>query len=146
MRIAFGCDHRGLGLKQVLIDLAVRLGHSCEDLGCYSRSTVDYPDIALKVGESVAKGEFGRGILICSTGIGMSIAANKVKGIRAARCSDTFSACRARLHNDANVLCLGEDVTGVELAKDITRVYLSTNFEGGRHVRRLDKIGQIESS
>ena len=144
MRIAFGCDHRGLELKQRLMEFVAELGHSYEDFGCHSRAAVDYPDIALKVGDVVARGEFDRGILICSTGIGMSIAANKVNGVRAARCNDTFSICRARQHNDANVLCLGEDITGVGLAEDIVRSYLTTEFEGGRHARRLDKIRQIE--
>ena len=107
MRIAIGCDHRGLDLKQFIIKLLSQTEHSYEDFGGYTAEPVDYPDIARKVAEAVAGGDFDRGILICDTGIGMCIAANKVKGIRAALCYDAFSARRARQHNDANVLCLG---------------------------------------
>ncbi len=107
MRIAIGCDHRGLDLKQAVIKLITDAGHSYEDFGCYTTDPVDYPDIAQKVGEAVARSDFERGILICNNGIGMSIAANKVKGIRAALCYTAFNTRRTRQHNDANILCLG---------------------------------------
>ena len=143
MHIAIGCDHRGLNLKQFIIKLATEAGHSYEDFGTYTADSVDYPDIAKKVAEAVARGEFECGILICDTGIGMSIAANKVGGIRAALCHDAFSARRARQHNDANILCLraGEGQEGVP---EIVQAYLSTEFEGGRHRRRLNKIRAME--
>ena len=145
MRIALGCDHRGLNLKQAIASLVSGAGHNCEDFGCYNAASVDYPDIARKVAEAVAGGEFDRGILICSTGIGMSITANKVKGIRAALCHNPFTACRARQHNDANVLCLGSDIVGQGMAEETVRVFLDTGFEGGRHARRLDKIKARET-
>jgi len=143
MRIAIGCDHRGLELKQFIIKLITEAKHSYEDFGGYTADPVDYPDIAQKVAEAVAKGSFEFGILICNTGIGMSIAANKVKGIRAALCHNAFSARRARQHNDANILCLagGE---GQERAPEILEAFLSTDFEGGRHQHRLDKIKAME--
>lgn len=106
MRIALGCDHRGFKLKQAVTEFLQQSGYSYHDFGCYSTESVDYPDFAQKVGNAVASGEFDHGILICDTGIGMCIAANKINGIRAALCHDTFSAKRARLHNDANILCL----------------------------------------
>jgi len=146
MRVALGCDHRGLDLKQKIIGLIAEMGHSHQDFGCYDTTSVDYPDFGRKVAEAVAKGEgFDCGILICSTGIGMSMAANKVKGIRAALCHDTFTARRARQHNDANVLCLGAEVVGQDSAPEIVSVFLDTGFEGGRHIRRLEKIKAIES-
>ena len=141
--IAIGCDHRGLNLKQSIIKLITQMEHSCEDLGCYTADPVDYPDIAQKVAERVARGDFECGILICDTGIGMSIAANKVKGIRAALCHDAFSARRARQHNDANILCLGAG-RGQEGIAEIVQAYLSTEFEGRRHQRRVDKIKAME--
>ena len=143
MRIAIGCDHRGLDLKQYIMKLITQVGHSYEDFGGYTADSVDYPDIAQKVAEGVAKGDFERGILICDTGIGMSIAANKVKGIRAALCHDAFSARRARRHNDANVLCLGVG-RGEEGIVEIVDAFLTTEFEGGRYQRRLDKIKAME--
>jgi len=143
MHIAIGCDHRGLELKQFIIRLITEMGHSYEDSGCYTTDSVDYPDIAKKVAEAVARGESEYGILICDTGIGMSIAANKVKGIRAALCHDAFSARRARLHNDANVLCLGA-VGGQEGVPEIVQTYLNTEFEGERHLLRLNKIKAME--
>ena len=129
MRIAIGCDHRGLPLKRFIIKLITDAEHSYEDFGCYNTESVDYPDIARKVAEAVAKRDFEHGILICGTGIGMSIAANKVKGIRAALCHDTFSARRARQHNDANILCLGAEWEQ-ELIPEIVETYLTTEFEG----------------
>jgi ribose 5-phosphate isomerase B len=143
VHIAIGCDHRGLNLKQFVIGLITEMGHSCQDFGCYTTDPVDYPDIAKKVAEVVAKGYFEQGILICDTGIGMSIAANKVKGIRAALCHDAFTACRARKHNDANILCLGVGQEQDRIA-EIIEAYLTTEFEGGRHQQRLDKIKAME--
>jgi ribose 5-phosphate isomerase B len=144
MRIAIGCDHRGLNLKNAIMKFISELGHECEDFGCYDTGSVDYPDIGRRVAEAVAEGRFDHGILICSTGIGMSMVANKVPGVRAALCHDTFSARRSREHNDANVLCLGEWVVGEGLAKDIVSAYLVTEFEGGRHAQRLEKVRALE--
>ena len=143
MRIAIGCDHRGLELKQFVIKLISEMGHSYEDFGCYTTDSVDYPDIAKKIAGAVASGEFERGILMCDTGIGMSIAANKVKGIIAALCCDAFAARRARLHNDANILCLGAG-KGQEGVPETVKAFLTTEFEGGRHLRRLNKIRDME--
>jgi len=144
MRIAIGSDHAGFAMKQMIVALLSELGHSCEDFGCFNSDSVDYPDIAQPVAEAVSKKSFDRGILVCSTGIGMSIVANKVPGIRAAVCHDTFSARRAREHNDANVLCLGEWVIGQGLMREIVTTYLSADFAGGRHARRVEKIHAIE--
>ncbi len=144
MRIAIGSDHAGFALKQAVIGLISELGHSCKDSGCYDESSVDYPDFGRPVAEAVAQGKFDCGILICATGIGMCIVANKVKGIRAAVCHDTFSARRAREHNDANVLCLGGWIIGQGLMRDITTTFLNTRFEGGRHARRIEKIQALE--
>ena len=143
MRIVIGCDHRGLELKRFVIPLVTQMGYSSEDAGCYTAESVDYPDIARKVAEAVARGDFDYGILICDTGIGMSIAANKVKGIRATLCCDAFSASRARQHNDANVLCLAAR-GNTEAVVEIVNTFLSTRFEGGRHLRRLKKIKAME--
>jgi len=143
VRIAIGCDHRGLNLKQFVMKLLTEMGYIYEDFGSYTTDSVDYPDIAKKVAEAVAKGNFEQGILICDTGIGMSIAANKVKGIRAALCHDAFSAQRARQHNDANILCLGMGEEQ-DIIPEIVEAYLISEFEGGRHVPRLDKIKAME--
>lgn len=145
MRIALGCDHRGLDLKRAIMGLLDELGHDYHDFGTYSTDPVDYPDIAKQVAEAVVAGDFEQGILICSSGIGMSIAANKVRGIRAALCCGTLGADRARRHSDANVLCLGQDALDINSALDIVKVYLSTTFEGGRHLRRLEKIRGLEA-
>lgn len=143
MRIAIGCDHRGLALKQFIIKLIAQAQHSYKDFGGYTTDSIDYPDIAQKVAEAVASGDFERGILICNTGIGMSIAANKVKGIRAALCRDVLSARRARQHNDANILCLaGEE--NPDTVREILTTFLTAEFEGGRHERRLNKIRAME--
>jgi len=145
VRIAIGCDHWGLNLKQSVIKLITEAGHSYEDFGCYTTDPVDYPDIAQKVGEAVARSDFERGILICNNGIGMSMAANKVKGIRAALCYTAFNARRTRQHNDANILCLGAgEEQEQEPASEIMNAFLTTEFEGGRHQRRVDKIRDIE--
>ena len=143
MRIAIGCDHRGLNFKQPIIKLIAEMGHTYEDFGCYTAESVDYPDIAKKVAEAIANGSFERGILICSTGIGMSIAANKVGGVRAALCHNAFSARRARQHNDANILCLGAELEQ-NIIPAVIEAFLNTKFEGGRHSRRLDKIKAME--
>lgn len=142
MKIAVGSDHRGLAMKAEIIRLLSEMGHQLQDFGAYDTQSVDYPDIAQAVGQNVVSGKFERGILICGTGTGMSIAANKVKGIRAALCCDTFMAERARLHNDANVLCLGAERTSK--ASEIVHTFLDTNFEGGRHQQRLDKMAKME--
>ena len=145
MRIAIGCDHQGVNLKQDILKLLIDAGHSCVDFGCYTDESVDYPDFAQKVGEAVAAGDFERGILICNNGIGMSMAANKVKGIRAALCYTAFNARRTRQHNDANVLCLGAGIEQVmEPVAEIVNAFLTAEFEGGRHQRRVDKIMAME--
>jgi ribose 5-phosphate isomerase B len=143
-RIAIGCDHRGLALKELIVPFLKNAGHSYQDFGCYNTDPVDYPDIAQKVGEAVASGNFDGGILICDTGIGMSIAANKIKGIRAALCHDSFAAQRARQHNDANILCLRAEDISTESALEIVKTFLATDFEGGRHIRRVNKIRALE--
>ena len=143
MRIAIGCDHKGLELKQLIMQIITDAGYNTEDFGCYTADSVDYPDIAEQVAQAVAKGDFNQGILICDTGIGMSIAANKVRGIRAALCHDAFSARRARQHNDANILCLGTELEP-EVIREIIEAYLTSEFEGGRHLRRLNKIKTME--
>ncbi len=132
-------------LSVLIIGLLAEMGHTYEDFGCYNTEPVDYPDFGQAVAEAVAQGRFDQGILVCSTGIGMSMVANKVCGIRAALCHDTFSARRAREHNDANVLCLGEWVIGQGVALEIVRTYLTSAFAGGRHERRLDKMRALES-
>jgi ribose 5-phosphate isomerase B len=144
VHIAVGSDHAGFGLKQATLSLLSELGHTYEDFGCHDTSSVDYPDIALPLAEAVSQGKFDRGILLCSTGVGMSIAANKVAGVRAALCHDTFSARRSREHNDANILCMGEWVAGKGLAREIIAAYLNSDFVGGRHARRVEKIHHIE--
>jgi ribose 5-phosphate isomerase B len=143
MSIAIGCDHRGLDTKKLIMRLVIDAGHEISDLGTYTTEPLDYPDIAKEVAGVVARGDFDQGILVCSTGIGMSMAANKVKGIRAALCCDAFMACRARKHNDANILCLGTELAPEVLA-DIINAYLTTDFDGGRHRRRVDKIKAME--
>jgi ribose 5-phosphate isomerase B len=142
--IAIGSDHRGLDLKQEVIRLVSKAKHGYHDFGSLTDSPVDYPDIAKMVAGVVAKGDFERGILVCSTGIGMCIAANKVSGIRAALCYDSFCALRARKHNNANILCLGAKVEKGPLA-EIVNAFLTGEFEDGRHQRRLDKIRAMES-
>src|SRR3990167_9778776 len=128
MKIAIGCDHRGYYLKPEILQEVKKLGHEIKDFGSFDEKQVDYPDYALAVASAVAKGEYDCGILICGTGIGMSVAANKIKGIRAARCQDCFSAKMARQHNDANILCLGEMVMGSGLAREVVRDRKSTRL------------------
>ncbi len=145
MKIAIACDHAALNLKNMVVDNLKAQGYEVTDFGIYENASVDYPDYAIKVAESVASKEADKGILICGTGIGMSMAANKVKGVRCALCSDTFSAHATREHNDANVLAFGERVVGAGLALDIVNTFLSTPFSGdARHQRRIDKITAIE--
>lgn len=143
MRIAIGCDHRGLDLKKKVMKIITDSGNSYEDFGAFSSDSVDYPDIAEEVGKSVAEGHCDRGILICGTGIGMCIAANKVRGVRAAQCYDNFCATRARQHNDANIMCLGAEEPQDNI-NEIVKTFLTTDFEGGRHQKRVDKITAIE--
>lgn len=145
MRVALASDHGGYKLKEEIRKLLQSMNITVEDFGCECDVSVDYPDYALPVAEKVAAGEFDRGILVCGTGIGMSIAANKVPGIRCALVHDTFSARATRQHNDTNVLAMGERVIGPGLALDIVKIWLETEFEGGRHTNRVEKIKEIEA-
>ena len=138
MNIAVGSDHGGFELKQLVEDFLSKAGHSVESVGCFDLNSVDYPDFAAKVCALVSEGHCERGILVCGTGIGMSIAANRHRNIRAALCHETFTARMSREHNNANVLCLGGRVVGPELALEIVRTWVATEFSGGRHQRRLD--------
>ena len=144
MRIAVGGDHRALEVKASVLKLVEEVGYEARDFGSHTAEPVDYPDIAELVAGAVVGGDFEQGILICNTGIGMSMAANKVRGIRAALCCDAFMAGRARQHNDANILCVGTELAPEVLA-DIVRTYLAAQFEGGRHLRRVNKIGALEA-
>lgn len=144
IKIAIGCDHGGFRLKEEIKKMLQDKNYNFQDFGTFSEDAVDYPDIALEVARAVRDGEFDRGILICGTGIGIGIAANKLAGIRAALCHDTFSARASREHNNANILTMGERVIGPGLASDIVKVWLETDFAGGRHQRRVQKIGDIE--
>lgn len=144
MKVALGSDHGGFTLKEEIKKYLEEKGIEYKDFGTYSTDSCDYPDIALPVAKAVQKGEYDRGILICGIGIGIGIAANKVPGIRAALCHDTFSARASREHNNANILTMGERVIGRGLALDIVDVWLNTEFAGGRHQRRVDKIHELE--
>ena len=144
MKIAVACDHGGLELKKAVLVYLKDHGHEAVNFGTCSDASCDYPDFALPAAEAVACGECDKGILICSTGIGISIAANKVKGIRCAHCHDTYSAKYTRLHNDANMIAFGQKVIGEGLMLEIVDTFLNTGFEGGRHQRRVDKISAIE--
>ncbi|EOR19909.1 MULTISPECIES: ribose 5-phosphate isomerase B [Clostridium] len=144
MKIAIGCDHGGVELKEEIKKYLFEAGYETKDFGTNSNESCDYPDYAILVAEAVASKEFDFGILICGTGIGIGIAANKIPGIRAALCSDTFSAHATREHNDANILTIGQRVVGPGLALDIVKTFLNTKFEGGRHQNRIDKITEIE--
>lgn len=143
--IAIGCDHGGFALKNIILEQLQEKGFETLDCGSYDGGPVDYPDVARKVCSAITEGKADRGILVCGTGIGMSIAANKHKGIRAAVCSEHFSARYTRLHNDTNVLCLGARVIGPGLACELVDVFLNTEFEGGRHQIRVNKITEIEN-
>ena len=158
MRIAIGNDHRGVKAKQNLADLLQRLGHCCVDLGSNSEDPVDYPDIAAAIAKDVASGEADRGILVCGTGVGMAIAANKIHHIRAATCDDVKTAELMRRHNDTNILCLASDFVckpedqapastcgGTDSLEDVVQTWLTTPFDGGRHARRVEKIAQLEN-
>lgn len=145
-RIAVGCDHHGVALKGALVAYLTQAGYEVEDFGTHDTTPVDYPDVAAQVAWAVAKGQAQRGVLICSTGIGMSITANKVPGVRAALCYDPFTAQRARGHNNANVLCMAGSSLGPGQALEILKTFLATPFEGGRHARRVEKIAHLERS
>jgi ribose 5-phosphate isomerase B len=144
MRIAIGCDHAGFGLKEDIVGLLRSMNMDFFDCGTNSTESVDYPDFGKKVSALVSSGEVERGILICGTGIGMSMVANKFPGVRASLCNDLFSARMSRLHNDANVLVLGGRIIGKDLAAEIVKSWLTTPFEGERHLKRLVKIREIE--
>ncbi len=144
MKIAIGCDHGATELKIILTKHLEEKGHTVTDCFPFSEGSVDYPDAAKETAKRVVNGEFEFGILLCGTGIGISIAANKIDGVRAALCSNEFSARMARNHNNANILCIGARVTGPELAKSITDAFFASDFEGGRHKVRVDKITELE--
>ncbi|HVI93873.1 MAG TPA: ribose 5-phosphate isomerase B [Anaeromyxobacter sp.] len=143
-RLIAGSDHAGLLLRAEAVKVAREAGLEVEDLGPFSSESVDYPDYARKVGEAVGSGRARLGVLVCGSGIGMSIAANKVPGVRAALCTTEYEARMARLHNDANVLCIGERVVGLGLGGAIVKAFLETRFEGGRHARRVEKMMAME--
>lgn len=145
MKIILGSDHGGRRLKEEIKGLLDEMEISYEDAGCDCDTSVDYPDYAGPAAKRVAKGEFDRGILICGTGLGMSIAANKVKGVRCAVVTDEYSARMSREHNNANVLAMGERVVGIDLAKSIVRTWLAAEFQGDRHLRRLKKVEALEA-
>ncbi|WP_457680983.1 ribose 5-phosphate isomerase B [Thermovibrio sp.] len=146
MKVALACDHGGFKLKEVIKSYLEELGVEYVDYGTYSEESVDYPDFAYRAARAIVNKEADRGIFICGTGIGISIAANKVRGIRAALCYNVYAAEMSRHHNDANVLCLGGRVLGEELAKRIVKAWLETPFDGGRHLRRIKKIEEIEKN
>ena len=146
MKIAIGCDHGALALKETVKKVVSELGMEADDLGTFTEESVDYPDIAAKVCEKIASGDAARGVVLCGTGIGISMAANKIRGIRCALCGDVYSARMARAHNDANVLALGGRVLGPGLAAEIVRAFFTQDFEGGRHARRVGKIMALENN
>ena len=145
MKIAMGCDHGGFDLKEDIKAFLTEQGHEVEDFGCYGKESCDYPEFAEAAARAVASGKCERGIVICTTGIGISISANKVKGVRCALCGDPWSAEMTRRHNDANMLALGAGVVGPLLARQIVTAFLGHDFEGGRHQRRVDKMMDIEN-
>ena len=145
MKLAIGCDHGGIELKLEIVKHLEERGIELVDFGIKEYQSVNYPEIALPLAKAVASGECDRGILVCGTGIGMSIAANKVKGIRAAVCSDHFSAKFTRLHNDANILCLGGRVIGPGVANEMVDLFIDTEYEGGHHATRVQMIADIEN-
>jgi len=144
MKIAIGSDHRGYEAKRRIVSTLQQLGHEVIDMGPQSADSVDYPDFAFDVAQAVGQKRVERGILICGTGMGMCIAANKVLGVRAAPCHDSITAEMSRRHNDANILCLSADLLGDELIDRMVRIWLETEFEGGRHARRVEKIARFE--
>jgi ribose 5-phosphate isomerase B len=143
MKLAIGSDHRGFRYKVLIKEMLQEVGHTAQDFGAESETPTDYPDVALPVAQSVARGENERGVLICGTGIGMSMAANRVKGIRATLCLNEKMALLARTHNDSNVLCLGQDLMDETTMRRIVAIWLTTKFEGGRHSRRISKLDSI---
>jgi ribose 5-phosphate isomerase B len=145
MKIAIGNDHRGCEVKRRIVSVLKQLGHEVLDVGSDGTESVDYPDLAFQVASAVGEGRVDRGVLICGTGIGMCIAANKVRNVRAAPCHDSITAEMSRRHNDSNVLCLSADLLGEELIDRMVRIWLTTDFEGGRHARRVDKINKYEN-
>ena len=145
MKVALGSDHAGVGLKKEILSVLQELGIEWVDFGTKTEESVDYPDFGEKVSEAVSNGDYDRGILVCGTGIGMSIVANKFRGIRAALCNDEYSAKMSRLHNDANLLVLPGRIMDKNTAKEVVKIWFNTPFEGGRHQRRIDKIREIES-
>ncbi len=145
MKIALGSDHGGYALKCDIIQLLEKLGYEYKDFGCYAPESCDYPDFGAAAARAVASGECDRGIVICTTGIGISITANKIKGIRCAHCADPLEAEMTRRHNDANMMAIGAGFTGKNLAERMVEVFLTTEFEGGRHQRRVDKIMALEN-
>src|SRR5438034_5456661 len=145
MRIAVGSDHRGFEVKRRIVAMLQRFNHEVLDFGPATSDSVDYPDFAFEVARAVGEGRVERGILICGTGIGMCIAANKVRGARAAPCHDSITAELSRRHNDSNILCLSADLLGEELIERMIRIWLETPFEGGRHARRVEKIMRYEA-
>jgi ribose 5-phosphate isomerase B len=146
MRIVIGSDHRGFSVKSKLQEVLTRLGHEVDDVGTHSAESCDYPDVAAQVGRRVSQGQADRGILICGTGLGMCIAANKFRGVRAAPCHDDLTAELSRRHNDLNVLCLSADLLGERLIDRMVEIWLTTPFEGGRHARRVEKIAELEKN
>ncbi len=144
MRIAVGSDHRGTSIRQKILEFVAQMGHEVVDFGSTEEGPVDYPDIARTVAQEVGTGRADRAILVCGTGIGMCIAANKVHGVRAAPCHDDLTAEMSRRHNDLNILCLSADLLGEGLIHRMLEIWLTTPFEGGRHARRVDKITAIE--
>ena len=144
MKIALASDHGGYALKCDIKALLEKLGHEVEDFGCHSTESCDYPDFGEAAARAVAAGTCDRGIVICTTGIGISIAANKVKGIRCAHCADSLQAEMTRRHNDANMMAIGAGFTGKNMAERMVEVFLTTEFEGGRHARRVDKLNAIQ--
>ena len=145
MKIAIGSDHRGYEVKRRIVSVLQRMGHEIVDFGPQSNESVDYPDYAIPLAAAVAERQVDRGILVCGTGIGMCIAANKVHGVRAAPCHDSITAEMSRRHNDANILCVSADLLGDELIDRMVKIWLETEFEGGRHARRVEKIAKIEN-
>ncbi|MBR5155911.1 MAG: ribose 5-phosphate isomerase B [Clostridia bacterium] len=143
--IAIGSDHGGINLKEILKNYLTGQGFEVKDFGTYDQNSCDYPDIAKAVSDGIINGECDKGILVCGTGIGMSIAANKVRGIRAAHVTDTYSARMAKEHNNANIICLGERITGCDLAVEIVKAYIDAEFGGNRHQTRVDKIMALEN-
>ena len=145
MKIAIGADHGGYDLKEQVKTWLQEMGHEVEDFGCYSKESCDYPDFGAAAARAVASGQCEKGVVICTTGIGISMTANKVKGIRCALCADPWSAEMTRRHNDANMLAMGAGVVGPQLARQILEAFLTHDFEGGRHQRRVDKLMALEN-